>query len=127
VTGVVVGRHRSVHVTPAVAKVAAGAVEHVPIAVVPGIPTTLSRLRDRGLTVVGLDPGARRSLYDLGAEVEGPLALVLGAEGRGLARLTRARCTTLAAIPLHGRLESLNVANAGAVAFFEMARRRNMG
>lgn len=126
VTGMVLGRHRAVHVTPAVAKVAAGAVEHVPIAVVPGIPMALARLRQAGVAVVGLDAEAPRRLYDLGPEVEGPLALVLGAEGRGLGRLTRARCTTLAAIPLVGRLESLNVASAGAVAIFEMARRRAM-
>jgi 23S rRNA (guanosine2251-2'-O)-methyltransferase len=127
VTGVVLGRHRAAHVTPTVAKVAAGAIEHVPIAVVPGIPMALSRLLDAGLTVVGLDGAAPLRLYDLGPEATGPLALVLGAEGRGLARLTRARCTVLVSIPLQGRLESLNVANAGAVACFEMARRRIMG
>lgn len=127
VTGVVVGRHRSVHVTPTVAKVAAGAIEHLPIAVAPGIPSAVSRLRQGGLWVVGLDAGAPHSIYDLGPEATGPLALVLGAEGRGLAPLTRTRCTALAAIPRRGRLESLNVASAGAVAMFEMARRRSMG
>lgn len=124
VSGVVLPRHRAVHVTPTAAKVAAGAVEHVPMAVVPGIPSALSRLAKSGLTVVGLDAGAGGSLYDLGAEAEGPLALVLGSEGRGLAQLTRKRCQVLVSIPRRGRLESLNVANAGAVASFELARRR---
>jgi 23S rRNA (guanosine2251-2'-O)-methyltransferase len=124
VTGVVLARHRAAHVTPAVAKVAAGAVEHVPMALVGGIPGALSRLAEHGLTIVGLDADAPASLYELGAEVEGPLALVLGAEGRGLAHLTARRCDVLAAIPGRGRLESLNVATAGAVACFEMARRR---
>ncbi len=124
-TGVVVARHRAAHVTPAAAKVAAGAIEHVPIAVVPGIPAALSRLADAGVVTVGLEAEAERSLYDLGPEVTQPLALVLGAEGRGLARLVRSRCTTLVSIPRRGRLESLNVAVAGAVACFEIARRRN--
>jgi 23S rRNA (guanosine2251-2'-O)-methyltransferase len=124
VTGVVLPRHRAAHVTPAVAKVAAGAIEHVPISVVPGIPAALLRLSESEVCVVGLDSEADRPLYELGAEAEGPVALVLGAEGRGLASLTRKRCHVLASIPQHGRLESLNVASAGAVACFELARRR---
>ncbi|HZU80221.1 MAG TPA: 23S rRNA (guanosine(2251)-2'-O)-methyltransferase RlmB [Acidimicrobiales bacterium] len=125
VTGVVVGRHRAAHVTPTVAKVAAGAIEHVPIAVVPGIPAALARLNERDVTTVGLDANAGRSLYELGPEVTRPVALVLGAEGKGLAALSRKRCSVLAAIPRRGRLDSLNVATAGAVACFEIARRRS--
>jgi 23S rRNA (guanosine2251-2'-O)-methyltransferase len=124
VSGVVLARHRAVHVTPAVAKVAAGAIEHVPMALAGGIPNVLARLAQHGLGVVGLDAGARLSLYDLGPEAEGPLALVVGSEGRGLAQLTRRRCQVLVSIPRLGRLESLNVASAGAVASFELARRR---
>jgi len=124
VTGLVVGRHRAAHVTPTVTKVAAGAVEHVPIAVVPGIPAALARLADLSVTTVGLDSEAKRSIYDLGPEVREPLALVLGAEGRGLGRLTRARCATVVSLPRQGRLDSLNVSVAGAVACFEVARRR---
>ena len=127
VTGVVLARHRAAHVTPAVAKVAAGAIEHVPIALVGGIPGSLARLSERGVVVVGLDAEAPVTLYELGPEVEAGVALVLGAEGRGLARLTARRCDVLASIPGHGRLESLNVATAGAVACFELARRRGAG
>jgi 23S rRNA (guanosine2251-2'-O)-methyltransferase len=127
VSGVVLPRHRAAHVTPAVAKVAAGAIEHVPMAVVPGVPSAIRSLEQMGVTVIGLDAGADRSLYDLGYEAEGPVALVLGAEGRGLAPLTRKRCTMLASIPHAGHLESLNVASAGAVACFELARRRRWG
>jgi 23S rRNA (guanosine2251-2'-O)-methyltransferase len=125
VSGVVLARHRAAHVSPTVAKVAAGAIEQVPIAVVPGIPAALSRMSDLGVTAVGLDAEAEVSLYDLGPEVDGPLALVLGAEGRGLARLTRTRCAVLAGIPRRGRLGSLNVGSAGAVACFEIGRRRS--
>jgi len=124
VTGVVLRRHRAAHVTPTVAKVAAGAIEHLAIAVVPGIPTTLRRLDELGVPSVGLDAGAPRSLFELGGEAAGPVALVMGAEDQGLAALTRRRCSVLAAIPQFGSLGALNVAAAGAVACFELARRR---
>jgi 23S rRNA (guanosine2251-2'-O)-methyltransferase len=122
-TGVVLPRHRAAHITPAVAKAAAGAIEHLPIALVPGIPAALSVLSDRGVWTLGLDAGADRSLWDVDLGTE-PVALVLGAEGTGLSRLTRARCDVVAAIPQRGSLGSLNVSAAGAVAAFEIARRR---
>ncbi|HEX2023619.1 MAG TPA: 23S rRNA (guanosine(2251)-2'-O)-methyltransferase RlmB [Acidimicrobiales bacterium] len=123
VTGVVLPRHRAVHITPAVTKAAAGAVEHVPIAVVGGLPASLSRATELGMWVVGLDPSGPDSLFDL-AVADAGVVLVLGAEGRGLSRLVRQRCDTLVAIPLRGALPSLNVAAAGALALYEVARRR---
>jgi 23S rRNA (guanosine2251-2'-O)-methyltransferase len=128
VTGVVLPRHRAVHVTPTVAKVAAGAIEHLDIAVVAGVPNALRQLDELGVTSVGLDADAPVSLFELdlgfGAGAGRAVALVMGAEGRGLAALTRRRCATLAAIPQFGALGSLNVSAAGAVACFELARRR---
>jgi len=124
ITGVVLPRHRSALVTPTVAKVAAGAIEHLALSVVPGIPGALQRMEQRGVTSVGLDATAPVSLFDLDVATDGPLALVLGSEGRGLAQLTRRRCSALASIPQFGVLEALNVAAAGAVACFELARRR---
>ncbi len=123
VTGVVLGRHRSVHVTPTVAKTAAGAVEHLPMAIVGGIPATLSAMSDAGVTTIGLDAGGDRPLFG-GVPAEGGVALVLGAEGRGLSRLVRERVDLLLAIPLNGDLNSLNVSAAAAVACFEVVRRR---
>jgi 23S rRNA (guanosine2251-2'-O)-methyltransferase len=123
VTGAVLPRHRAVHVTPAVTKAAAGAIEHVPLALVGGLPAALSRVRDAGVWVVGLDPGAGESLYDLTVADEA-VVVVLGAEGRGLSRLVRERCDVLVGIPLRGRIPSLNVAAAGALALFEVSRRR---
>ncbi|HEV3400428.1 MAG TPA: 23S rRNA (guanosine(2251)-2'-O)-methyltransferase RlmB, partial [Acidimicrobiales bacterium] len=123
VTGVVLPRHRAVHITPAVTKAAAGAVEHVPIAVVGGLPASLARATELGMWVVGLDPSGPDSLFDL-AVADAGVVLVLGAEGRGLSRLARQRCDTLVAIPLRGALPSLNVAAAGALALYEIARRR---
>ena len=122
-TGAVLPRHRATHVTPTVAKAAAGAVEYVPMAVVPGIPAALAALRDHGVWTIGMAEDGDRSVYDLDLASE-PVAIVLGAEGSGLSRLTRQRCDVTAAIPLHGHIASLNVAAAGAIACFEIARRR---
>jgi 23S rRNA (guanosine2251-2'-O)-methyltransferase len=122
-SGAVLARRRAAHVTPAVTKAAAGALEYLPIAVVPGIPGALSHLGAHGIWTVGLDAGAADSLFELDLADQG-VALVLGAEGSGLSRLTRARCDVLVAVPQRGSLASLNVAAAGAVAAFEIARRR---
>jgi len=124
VTGVVLPRHRAAHVTPTVAKAAAGAVEYLPMALVPGVPAALAHVRGLGVWIVGLDTGGDVRVHELSVADE-PLALVLGAEGPGLGRLTRERCDVLAAVPLRGRMASLNVAAAGAVACFEIARRRD--
>lgn len=123
-TGAVLPQHRAVHVTPTVAKAAAGAVEHLPIAVVGGLAATLLRAKDAGLWLVGLDGAGTTSLFDLQLGDE-PVALVLGAEGRGLGRLVAQRCDLLASIPLRGAVASLNVASAAALACFEVARHRS--
>lgn len=122
-TGVVLPRHRAVHVTPTVTKAAAGAVEHLPFAIVGGLPTALQDLRKREVWVVGLDANGGTQLWDLPA-ADGPIALVLGAEGSGLSRLVRQRCDDVVSIPLTGSVPSLNVAAAGALACFEVARAR---
>jgi len=123
VTGVIVPRHRAVHVTATVTKAAAGAVEYLPMAMVPGIPAALARARELGVWVVGLDAQGEESLFGLTLATE-PLVLVLGAEGAGLSRLTRRRCDVVVRVPLAGRLASLNVAAAGALALFEVSRQR---
>ncbi len=123
VSGVILPRHRAAHVTPTVAKAAAGAVEHLRMAVVGGLPTAMKTLAGRGIWTVGLDAGGDRSLFDLPVADE-PVALVLGAEGPGLSRLVRERCDTVASIPVLGVLGSLNVSNAAAVACYEITRRR---
>ncbi|HEX4983341.1 MAG TPA: 23S rRNA (guanosine(2251)-2'-O)-methyltransferase RlmB [Ilumatobacteraceae bacterium] len=124
VDGVILPRHRAVHVTPTVAKAAAGGIEHVPIAVVAGLPAALARVREAGIWVVGLDDDAERTLFDLGdLAVEG-VCLVLGAEGTGLSRLVRERCDVVLRIPMKGRLGSLNVSAAAALAVYEVLRHR---
>ncbi len=123
-TGAVLPRHRSASLTPAAVKAAAGAIEHLPIALVGGVPSALEQLSRAGVWTVGLDADAEASVFEL-TVADGPVALVLGAEGRGLSRLAGQRCDMLAAIPRHGHVESLNVAAAAAVACFEVARRRS--
>lgn len=122
-TGIVMGRHRSASLTPAAVKAAAGAVEHLRVATVAGVPAALMSLHEAGVWTVGLDSEGPTSIWDLTVATE-PVALVLGAEGRGLAPLTRTRCELLASIPLAGPLDSLNVSVAAAVGCFEIARRR---
>jgi 23S rRNA (guanosine2251-2'-O)-methyltransferase len=124
VHGVVLPRHRAVHITPTAAKAAAGAAEHVPLAMVGGLPAALARIKEAGIWVVGLDDEADRSLFDLGdLAVEG-ICLVLGAEGNGLSRLVRERCDMIVSIPMRGRLSSLNVSAAAALATYEVTRHR---
>ena len=123
VTGVVLPRHRAVHLSPTVTKAAAGAIEHLPMALVGGLPAALTRLREAGVWVVGLDGAADASLFDLSLAAE-PVALVLGSEGKGLSRLVAQRCDSVVSIPLRGALGSLNVGAAGTLACYEVARRR---
>ena len=123
VTGIVLPRHRSAHLSPTVTKVAAGAIEYLPMALVPGVPAALQRLAALGVWTVGLvgEPPTPSTSSPLGDQ---PVALVLGSEDTGLATLTRRRCDVLASIPQHGSLASLNVSVAGAIACFDVARRR---
>ena len=124
VTGVLLPRHRAVHVTPTVAKAAAGAVEYVPMALVPGLPASLRQLSERGIWIVGLDDDADRNLYELGPLATEPICLVLGAEGAGLSRLVRERCDSVVSIPMAGHVSSLNVSAAAAVSLYEVSRLR---
>jgi 23S rRNA (guanosine2251-2'-O)-methyltransferase len=121
--GIVLPRHRSARITATVTKTAAGAVEHVPIATVAGVPAAITSLKDRDVWVVGLDEAGPRSIFNLDL-ADQPLCLVLGAEGPGLSRLTRERCDALVSIPMQGTVASLNVSAAATVALFEVTRRR---
>lgn len=122
-TGLVVARHRAAHLGPTAVKAAAGAAEWLPVAVVAGIPNALSEMTDAGVWTVGLDAGSTVAVWDLEVATEA-LALVLGAEGDGLSRLTRQRCELIASVPMQGPIASLNVSAAAALGCFEVARRR---
>lgn len=123
VTGFVFSRHRSPRISPTVTKVAAGAVEHLPIAQANGIAGALRDFTKMGIWNVGLDAVADTLVWELNLADE-PLALVLGSEGKGLSRLVRESCDLLVTIPLSGVIGSLNVSAAGAIACFEVKRQR---
>jgi 23S rRNA (guanosine2251-2'-O)-methyltransferase len=118
----IIPKDRAAAVDGVVRKVAAGAAEFVPVASVTNLARTLDALKERGIWVVGTDGGAKQTLY--AADLNRPLALVLGAEGGGMRRLTRERCDFLVRIPMAGQVESLNVSVAAGVALFEARRQR---
>lgn len=125
-TGVVVPSHGSVRVTAAVCRASAGAVEHVRVAVVTNLARYLADVKGPQLWVYAAAAG-EGSTPMWGADLSGGLALVFGAEGKGLRPLVRKTCDAALAIPLAGRVESLNVSVAAAVLLYEAARQRNDG
>jgi 23S rRNA (guanosine2251-2'-O)-methyltransferase len=121
--GIVLPRHRSAPLSATAVKSSAGALEHVPVAEVANLTRALERLRAAGLWCVGLDGAAESSLFELELADE-PVCLVVGGEGAGLHRLVRETCDVLVRIPMAGRVASLNASVAGALALFEVRRRR---
>jgi len=121
--GLFISKHRAVGITPAVARASAGAVEYLPVGQVPGLAAYLTWLKQKGIWILGADPTASRSLYDVDLRVS--LALVIGGEHRGLRPLVRQRCDLLASIPMRGRVASLNAAASAAVFLFEIRRQRD--
>ncbi len=113
---------RAAGLTPTARKVACGAAEHVPFIPVTNLARTLRELKQRGIWLVGAAGEAEADLYAM--DLAGPVALVLGAEEKGLRRLTREECDYLAHIPMTGTVESLNVSVATGVFLFEALRQR---
>jgi 23S rRNA (guanosine2251-2'-O)-methyltransferase len=122
VLAVITPKDRSAGVDGVARKVAAGAADFVPVASVTNLARTLDALKRSGIWVVGLDGEATQTLF--AADFKRPLALVLGAEGTGLRRLTRERCDFVVRIPMIGQVESLNVSVATGIALFEARRQR---
>lgn len=122
VQAVIVPRDRSARMTPAAAKAAAGAAETVPVVSVTNLASAIMELRDNGVFVAGTAGETDTTIYDV-AQARA-FAWVLGAEGEGLRQLTRRRCDVLAAIPMVGSVESLNVSVASGICLFESLRQR---
>jgi 23S rRNA (guanosine2251-2'-O)-methyltransferase len=122
VHAVVAPKDHAVGLNATVAKVASGAAETVPYLMVTNLARTLNELKERDIRVVGTSDDAPRMLYE--ADLSGPLALVLGAEGKGLRQLTRKTCDALVRIPMLGAVESLNVSVAAGVCLYEARRQR---
>lgn len=121
-TGLVVPAHGSARVTPAVAKASAGAIEHLPIAVVPNLARYLASIKGPALWVYAAEAEGALALWN--ADLAGGVALVFGAEGRGVRPLVRRTCDAVISIPLAGRVGSLNVSAAAAVLLYEARRQR---
>lgn len=121
VHGLVLPQRRNAGLTGSVAKVAAGALEHLPVARVVNLNRSLDTLRQEGYRVVGLDAKGTVSLEE--ADLAGPLVVITGSEGQGLSLLTRRSCDQLVRIPLRGATPSLNASVATALVLYEVARR----
>jgi len=120
--GVIIPARRAAGLTPAVAKASAGALAYLPITRVTNLAQSLSLLREKGLWIVGADPGAEQVYWD--ADLRGPLVLVIGGEEAGLGRVVRAACDLLVRVPMFGKIGSLNASVAAALLIYEVVRQR---
>ncbi len=122
VDGIVIPRDRAVPPLPSVSKISAGSLEHLPVARVTNQVNLIRQLKRNGLWVAGLDADARQTAFT--AALDGPLALVVGGERRGLRRLVKAHCDLLVSIPQARSFDSLNASVAAALVIYEVYRRR---
>lgn len=122
VHAIIAPKDRAVGITPVVRKVASGAVEATPFIQVTNLARTLRMMKDAGIWIIGLDEAGETLLFDI--DLSGSIALVLGAEGKGLRRLTREHCDFIVNIPMAGSVESLNVSVAAGICIYEAWRQR---
>ena len=120
--GVILPKHHSAPVNAATIKASAGATEHLPVAEVTNLSTTLDDLKEAHYWVVGLDMEGEKEFTQV--DYTTPIALVVGNEGKGIRRLVREHCDFIARIPLFGKVQSLNASVAGALVMFEVVRQR---
>ncbi len=123
VCAVIIPKDKSATLNATVRKVACGAAEVIPLVAVTNLARTLEKLQKRGVWIVGTAGEATTELY--AQDLRGPLALVMGAEGKGMRRLTREHCDYLVRLPMAGSVSSLNVSVATGVCLFEAVRQRN--
>ncbi|MDR9857477.1 23S rRNA (guanosine(2251)-2'-O)-methyltransferase RlmB [Paenibacillus sp. VCA1] len=126
VHGVIVPKRRSAQVTATVSKTSAGAAEYVPVARVTNLGQTIDSLKEKGIWVVGTDVSAAAGIYETNV-FDGPVAIVIGNEGKGMGRLIREKCDVLVKLPMNGRINSLNASVAAGVVMYEVLRRRAQG
>lgn len=122
VHAVIAPKDNAASITPTVRKVASGAAEVVPFIPVTNLARTLDMLKERGIWLTGTSDKAKQTLYQ--ADLKGAIALVMGAEGAGIRRLTEERCDYLISIPMQGQVSSLNVSVATGVCLYEALRQR---
>lgn len=126
VHGVIVPKRRSAQVTATVSKTSAGAAEYVPVARVTNLGQTIDSLKEKGIWVVGTDVSAAAGIYETNV-FDGPVAIVIGNEGKGMGRLIREKCDVLVKLPMNGRINSLNASVAAGVVMYEVLRLRTQG
>ena len=119
---VIAPKDHAAGISAIVSKVASGAAETMPYFMVTNLARTLGELKERNIWCIGTSDDAEKTIYD--ADLKGPVALVLGAEGEGMRQLTRKTCDELVSIPMHGAVESLNVSVASGVCLYEALRQR---
>ncbi len=122
--GVVVPKHHSATVNQTVAKTSAGAISHIALARVSNIVQCIDELKRQGIWVVGTDSTAEKYYYQV--DFTGPVAIVVGNEGKGIRRLVMEKCDFLATVPMYGKVESLNASVSGGIILFEAARQRRI-
>ncbi len=122
VDAVIVPKDKSAGLTPAVRKVACGAAESVPLIQVTNLARSMRELQDQGIWIYGAAGEATQTLYQ--CKLSGPIAVAMGAEGKGLRRLTREHCDELVSLPMAGAISSLNVSVATGICLFEVVRQR---
>ncbi|MBU1052322.1 MAG: 23S rRNA (guanosine(2251)-2'-O)-methyltransferase RlmB [Proteobacteria bacterium] len=123
VSGVVITKDRSALPTPSVSKASAGALEYASVSVVTNMVSAIKELKDKGIWIAGMDAAADMPVYK--CDLSGPVALVVGSEGKGIRPLVKVNCDFLISIPQKGSVSSLNASAAGAVAMYEAFRQRN--
>ncbi|MGG7079600.1 23S rRNA (guanosine(2251)-2'-O)-methyltransferase RlmB [Clostridium sardiniense] len=122
VHGIIIPKRRNVGVTPTVYKSSVGAVEHVKIAKVTNINSTIDDLKEQGIWVYGADIEGKEYSYEV--DFSGPCALIIGSEGRGISKLTLKKCDKLVKIPMIGKINSLNASVAGGIMMYEVLKGR---
>ncbi|MCD5406173.1 MAG: 23S rRNA (guanosine(2251)-2'-O)-methyltransferase RlmB [Desulfotomaculum sp.] len=125
VHGIIIPRRRAASLTTTVAKASAGAIEYLPVARVTNLVQTIKRLQDQGIWIVGADMDGRQLYWD--SNLAGPVALVIGGEGKGLGRLVKERCDIVVKLPMLGKIGSLNVSVATSLLTYEVLRQRTQG
>lgn len=123
VHGVIIPKRRSAQVNQTVYKSSAGAVEHMLVAKVNNIVNTIEELKNDGLWVYGADMDGTD--YHFNTSLKGPIALVIGSEGKGLSRLVKEKCDVLVKIPMLGKISSLNASNAASILIYEVVRQNH--
>lgn len=120
VHAVIIPKNKACKLTPTVRKIASGAAENIPLIEVTNIVRTLNWLQKQGIWIIGTDDYSKTSIFE--SKLTGPLAIVMGAEGEGLRRLTKENCDSLVSIPMLGKIESLNVSVATGICLYEVVR-----